>query len=101
MKKRGVPYAYEATAFEYSYRYIPDFFISGGIYLEAKGVLDDETIRKMRAVKAQNPSADIRIVFMKPNNRIKGSRMTYGQWADKNGFPWCGPDIPQEWIEQL
>lgn len=101
MKERGVPYAYEATALEYSYTYIPDFFLSGGIYLEVKGVLDGDTIRKMRAVKACNPHADIRIVFQRPTNRLTGSKMTYAQWADRNGFPWCGPDIPNEWIKQL
>jgi hypothetical protein len=73
--------------------------LKNGIILEAKGVLDAETIRKLRAVKKAHPHRDIRLVFMRPGNRLRpGSKTTYARWAERNGFPWCGPAIPKEWL---
>lgn len=95
----GVPFLFEPDKLPYTYNYVPDFKV-GKVYLEAKGYLDDDEVRKLRAVKAAHPSLDIRLVFQRASNRI--GKMTYGQWAEKNGYLWCeGPDIPEEWVEEF
>lgn len=98
IEKSGRAFAYEAVDLPYTYSYVPDFYMGGKVVYEAKGVLDQDTIRKMRAVKAQHPDWDIRLIFQRPTNRISGTKMTYADWAERNGFPWCGPNIPKHWL---
>lgn len=99
LERRGVKFKYEDEELEYTYLFVTDFTLPNGVILEVKGVLDKETIRKLRAVKKQHPHRDIRLVFQRPSNRIHPeSKMTYGMWADRNGFPWCGPNIPDSWL---
>lgn len=100
-------FSYESLELKYTipeskHKYTPDFPLSNGIILEAKGKLDPETRAKMILVRDQNPDKDIRFVFMKANNKIrKGSKTTYAMWAEKNGFKYCeGPSIPKEWLKQ-
>jgi hypothetical protein len=86
-----VTYTYEETAVPYVLNgtYWPDFkIVSSGVLIEAKGLLDRESKRKMAAVKEQHPELDIRFVFMDANKRIPGTKQTHGQWATKNGFTW-------------
>lgn len=99
---------YEPDSFKYTVEevrtYTPDFKIrtkSGRIfYIEYKGVLDLDTRKKMVRVKNQYPKLDIRFVFQKAGNKIrKGSKTTYGKWADDNGFLWADNEIPKEWLE--
>lgn len=98
----GVNYGYESTKVPYVLRchYTPDFVLANGIYLETKGHLKEEDRRKMKAVKDANPDLDIRFVFQSPFNKInKGSKTTYAQWAEKNGFQWAAyHSIPIEWL---
>lgn len=97
---------YENDTFEYRVEetrtYTPDWTIlttSGNwIYVEFKGVLDKATRKKMKLVKAQHPELDIRIVFEKAGNKIyKGSKTTYGMWADQHGFVWSDNCLPKSW----
>lgn len=82
-------------------KYTPDFLLPNGIYVEAKGKLDRDTIRKMISVKKSNPHLDIRFVFMKANNPLrKGAKLRYWQWAEKHGFPWAEGTIPLEWWKE-
>lgn len=82
-------------------RYLPDFVLSNGIIIEAKGLFDYDMRRKMLAVKKANPEADIRLVFMRAGNKLgKGSKTTYAQWAEASGFPWAEGEIPAEWIKE-
>ena len=47
------------------------------------------------------PELDIRFVLQSPNGKIyKGSKTTYAEWCNKNGFKWANKEIPQEWIEE-
>ena len=84
--------------------YNPDFKITkkdgSFIYIEAKGKFDYQTQRKMKAVKETNPELDIRIVFQSNGRIRKGSKMRYGDWADKNGFPWSIGEVPKEWFNE-
>lgn len=81
-------------------KYWPDVVLPSGICIEIKGMFDSEDRTKLLTVKAQNPGADIRIVFQRPSSPLyKGAKSTYGDWAAKHGFPFCkGPDVPPEWL---
>lgn len=81
-------------------RYIPDFELGNGVYVESKGYFTNRDRAKMLRVKGQNPELDIRMLFQRASNRITKSSnsLTYGEWADKHGFPWEeGDHIPEEW----
>lgn len=103
MRRAKVRFDYEPIKLPYVLErtYCPDFYIPAtGIYIEAKGKLDAETRAKMVAVKKAHPELDIRIVFMRAQNKLtKVSKQTYGQWAEKNGFPWADEEIPLEWLK--
>lgn len=79
-------------------KYTPDFILENGIILETKGRLTAADRKKMLLVKAQHPGLDIRFVFMYPNNKLSAkSKTRYWEWAEKNGFPWCGKEVPKSW----
>ena len=78
--------------------YNPDFVLPNGIIVEAKGYLDAAACRKMKAVKASNPSLDIRFVFQNPNGkRNRRAKLRNWEWAEKHGFPWAAHTIPLAW----
>lgn len=113
LRERNVDYSYESKTFSYQYvvpaqkkteRYTPDFPIktkSGKIiYIETKGKLTAAYRKKYLRVK-KLLNIDLRFVFQRPNNKIyKGSKTTYWQWAEKNGFLWSKEFIPQEWLDE-
>jgi hypothetical protein len=81
--------------------YLPDFILSNGIYIEAKGYLDAAACRKMKAVKASNPELDIRFVFQNANGkRNKRAKLRNWEWAEKHGFLWSEGTIPLEWFRE-
>ncbi len=91
---------YESEQIPYTLNgvYNPDFILDNGIRIEAKGLLDRESKRKMIAVKKQHPELDLRIVFMDANKKIPASKQTHGEWATKNGFVFADREIPSEWL---
>lgn len=100
--KECIPYLYEVEKFTYTLesKYTPDFFLPNGVILEAKGFFKPSERRKMLAVKQQHPELDIRFVFQRNNSLSKNSKTSYGDWADKHGFPWCiYPQIPPHWLD--
>jgi hypothetical protein len=83
------------------HKYTPDFVLPNGIVVETKGRLTTSDRQKMILVVEHNPSKDIRFVFQRAKNPIrKGSKTTYGMWADKNGFLWADGEIPQAWLNE-
>ena len=82
--------------------YWPDFTLDNGILIECKGRFTATDRTKMLRVKNQNPHADIRLVFQRASNRLTKSpnSITYGEWADKHGFPWAQGTIPVEWLDE-
>ena len=86
-------------------KYTPDFS-NGDICLEAKGCFRD-THEAQKYVHLQRCGYDIRFIFQNPNRNLPwarkrkdGSRLTHAEWAEKNGFLWCGMNsIPKEWIK--
>lgn len=97
-KVRGVKYEYESESLPYTiaHDYFPDFTIhlpSGSkFYVEVKGWFRPEDKTKMRAVKAANPDADIRMVFPK----APGKKNI--EWCIKYGVPFAIGGIPREWV---
>jgi len=101
LEMRGVEFTYEELRLPYTLQgeYRPDFVIkSSGIIVEAKGLLDRDSKRKMRAVKDQHPELDIRFLFQYADKKIPGSKQTHGEWAKRNGFPFAEGEIPEEWL---
>ena len=71
------------------------------IFIESKGWFLPEDRKKHLLIKEQNPDMDLRFVLQSPNGKIyKGSKTTYAQWCEKNGFKWAKKEIPQEWIDE-
>ena len=98
----GVSYQYESEKLGYTieHAYCPDFVLPNYTYLEAKGYWDAKDRRKILAVKRDNPSIDLRMVFQSPYNKIsKKSKTTYAQWCDKHNIPWTAfHEVPLEWL---
>lgn len=99
IKRSKVPFSYEPVRipFVIASHYIPDFVLStplGKVYVECKGYFRPEDKRKLLAVKRQNPSLDIRILFW-------SKRPSYIKWAEKHGFKWAVEKIPKDWLRGL
>lgn len=99
LKRAKVPFEYEPDKIPYTvdHTYCPDFKLSNGVYIEAKGFFRPNDLVKLRAVKYQHPELDIRLVFMYPNRKIPGQKTTHEQWCERHGFPWAVGKIPEEW----
>ena len=78
--------------------YLPDFFLSNGVVIEAKGRLTSTDRTKLSAVRKYHPELDLRILFM--SNRIlsKARGTRYVDWAESEGIPWAVADVPEEWL---
>jgi hypothetical protein len=106
LKSIGIDGQYEQHEISYTipastHNYKPDFKLPNGIYIESKGWFLPEDRKKHLLIKEQNPDIDLRFVLQSPNSKIyKGSKTTYAQWCDKNGFKWAKAFIPQEWIDE-
>ena len=77
--------------------YTPDFFLSSGIVVEAKGHLTAKMRTKLKAVIASNPEKDLRIVFMQDNFLTKSRKKKYSTWCEQQGITYAIGSIPKEW----
>lgn len=103
LRARKVNFTYEELVLPYilNGEYHPDFVLKDtGIIVEAKGVLDRESKRKMVAIRKQYPDLDIRFLFMNASKKVPGSKQTHAQWAERNGFRWADGEIPEEWLNE-
>jgi hypothetical protein len=67
------------------------------IYLEAKGLLDLETRKKMIWFRECNPDIRIIMLFQNASNKLhRGSKTTYAMWAEANNFEWL--DFRKDWL---
>jgi hypothetical protein len=104
LKSVGIEPEYETVEVKYKipetrHIYKPDFRLPNGILIESKGWFLPDDRKKHLFIKKQNPELDIRFILQSPGGKIyKGSKTTYAQWCDKNGFKWAKKEIPQEWI---
>lgn len=100
--KEGIPFTYEkdSITFTQERKYLPDFKI-GNFYIEVKGYFRSSDRGKHLLIRKQNPSVDIRFLFMNAHVRLsKASRTTYAEWAERYGFKWAHRDLPDEWIKE-
>ena len=104
----GLEFGYETLKISYTVpqrpaKYTPDFIV-GSTIIEAKGRFRTAADRqKLLLVKEQYPELDLRLLFQNANLPIyKGSKTTYRQWAETNGFLWADKGtIPQSWLSEL
>lgn len=86
---------------ESSHKYLPDFILSNGIYIEAKGLFNRADRQKHILIRKQYPEIDLRFVFQNMKNKIsKQSKTTYADWCVKNGFKFANQRIPVAWIQE-
>lgn len=89
----GVSFSYETIKMPYivpveRHSYTPDFLPDNSkVVIEAKGRLTLADRKKMLLVKEQYPEHTFILVFGNANTKLyKGSKTSYGQWAEKHGF---------------
>lgn len=102
LKRQSCGFLYEPLNLPYTVtrNYKPDFILENGIFIECKGYLDSADQRKMRAIKEQYPDLDIRMLFMKLDGKVQGSKMTNLLWCEKYDFQYAQEKIPKEWINE-
>lgn len=102
----GCPVAFEQYYLEYiipasTHKYTPDFLLPNGIIIESKGLFESEDRKKHLLIKTQYPHLDIRFIFSNPNQKLyKGSRTSYADWCEKNGFLYTKKLIPLAWLKE-
>ena len=102
----GIDYQYEPYAIEFvqpekKRKYTPDFVLPNGIIIETKGRFLPEDRAKQLMIRESNPDLDIRFVFTNSRSKIrKGSKTTYADWCDKNGFMYADKLVPEEWLDE-
>ena len=87
-------------------KYTPDFWLKGPkgtIIIETKGRFVVADRQKHIYIRDSNPELDIRFVFMNHKAKIrKGSKTTYGDWCNKQGFLYSETkSIPEDWIKEV
>tara|TARA_R110000796_G_scaffold18303_7_gene55485 strand:+ start:529 stop:930 length:402 start_codon:yes stop_codon:yes gene_type:complete len=105
LKSLSVPFKYEKFKIKYEVHetrtYTPDFELPNGVIVESKGRFVPDDRKKHLLVKKQHPELDIRFVFSNSKAKIrKGSKTSYGDWCDKNGYIYADKLIPEEWIRE-
>ena len=105
LEEKGVEFEYEVDKLPYivpmsKHNYIPDFKLSNGIYVEAKGVFNAVQRKKLVHILESNPDKDIRILLMRDNYINKGSKTKYSTWCGKRGIKYhvsSSGHIPEAW----
>ena len=105
LKGLSVSFKYEEFKIKYEVHeirtYTPDFELPNGIIVESKGRFVAADRKKHLLVKKQHPELDIRFVFSNSRNKItKGSKTSYADWCNKNGFIYADKLIPEEWVTE-
>ena len=106
--KRNISFGYEVDSFEWQpapRKYSPDFLIfkkdKTFFFIEYKGRLTIDNRNLLKAMKKEYPYVDLRLVFQNSRKKLyKGSKTTYGQWADQYNFLWANNRIPKEWLDE-
>ena len=85
--RRGFEYEPFAAPYTVHRKYTPDFVHQGtGIMIEAKGYFRVGDTMKYKAIR-DTIDAELVFVLSDPNKKVrKGSKLTMGQWCDKEGF---------------
>jgi hypothetical protein len=106
LEEQGITGIYETLTIKFvqpekKRSYKPDFPLPNGVIVETKGRFTTEDRQKHLWIQEQHPELDIRFVFSNSKAKInKGSKTTYGDWCDNNGFLYADKEIPREWIKE-
>lgn len=105
LDNRGIVYEYEKLTIpfriEETRHYTPDFVLWNGIVAETKGRFVSADRKKIKLIKKQYPTLDLRLVFSNPNARIsKSSKTTYAKWCADHGIPFAKQFIPEAWLTE-
>lgn len=103
--EKKVKFEYEAERIAYivpesKHNYIPDFKLSNGVYVEAKGVFNAIQRKKLINILESNPDKDIRILLMRDNYINRGSKTKYSDWCKKRDIKYhvsTAGHIPEDW----
>lgn len=107
LEAKGVKVEYETTKIKYVvpeslHTYTPDFVLPNNIIVETKGRFVAADRKKHLFVKKDHPELDIRFVFSNSKTKIsKGSKTSYADWCEKNGFQYADKEIPDTWLTKL
>jgi hypothetical protein len=106
LRKLGIFYEYETVKLTYTlpeteHVYKPDFIIGPKEFIEVKGYLPYKDQVKMINVKRCNPDCNITFLFMYPNKKLPGRKITNAEWATKMGFAWVTLEGLKEGISFL
>ena len=75
--------------------YTPDFFLSSGVIVEAKGRFTAKDRKISLAMKEQG--RDIRLVFQFDNKLSRTSKSRYSDWCVKNDIQYALKEVPESW----
>jgi len=106
LEAAGFPVAFEQYKLKYEVpareaTYTPDFVLRNGIIVESKGIFDVEDRKKHLLIREQYPELDIRFVFSSSRAKLyKGSKTSYAEWCEKNGFQFADKLIPATWLRE-
>lgn len=86
--------------------YIPDFVyqtdVGHNVMIECKGFFRVGDTQKYKAIRDCNKFDELIFVFTNGNKKLrKGSKMTLGQWCEKEGFKWFTEETIDELLEYL
>ena len=81
-------------------KYLTDFRLPNGIYIEVKGFFKPSDRTKMESVIKCNPDCDIRMLFQKDGWTTKKKTQKYSGWCEKRKIKWAIGKVPIEWIKE-
>ena len=81
---------YSVDYIEY-HKYLPDFVCDkAAVLVECKGFFRVGDTLKYKSIRDSIGYWELIFVLSDGNKKVrKGSKMTMGQWCDKEGFKWC------------
>tara|TARA_R100001377_G_scaffold22923_2_gene12328 strand:+ start:4532 stop:4960 length:429 start_codon:yes stop_codon:yes gene_type:complete len=109
LRDQGIEVLYETDKIYYtiptrSSKYTPDFKLpkaNGFWYLETKGIWAVADRAKHILIQKQHPNIDIRFLFSNARAKLyKGSKTTYADYCEKNGFRYAHKHMPQDWLDE-
>jgi hypothetical protein len=116
LKQKEVTFEYERESFEWldnvpnaycpacgapavaKRRYTPDFFLSNGIIIEAKGRFTPKDRKIALAMKAAE--RPVKMVFQFNNKLSRKSKTRYSEWCEKHGIDYAIRQIPEDWVKE-
>ena len=81
-------------------KYLTDFRLPNGIYIEVKGWFKPSDRTKMESVIKCNPDLDIRMLFQKDGWTTKKKTQKYSEWCDKRKIKYAIGKVPIEWVKE-